>query len=518
MTAVPPGRLQRSLLVLAALLATGAGCYFTLLRSLPPLKVRSLSVGHLPRLPLKSKHARNPTRPLEGSSRCLGYASQRRPPLPPPPACPPPRLRPPAHQPPPAVMPQAEHVAVLRSFPPSSLQDLAAQRDVLVAYAAASPLAVAAGYCGAYILMQVGAGAESQAEVLPPGGADEWQDAGLPRLLGRSTHRPRWHHACVRIRQAPFAGPALPCRPLPSRAQYSFRCWRAGCGAYGAAACWWQVGRDLQGRDGMQTGRLEHGTSWRCGEVLSVGRCSPQPSCRACPFAHLLRHSLCAVVSTLGSCCCYCLSWTVGRPLAHALWPARLDQFAAEVAGAALVQWLSCSSLAQQPWRPALHCEPIWHRSRAEHGCVSQLQPHARRRFVTVPARPTVPVQRGATSCSTTSYSCESPPSCPTPLSTWPPPLWGCPSSPLRWVSCSSAGEGRGRVAGAGVGGAAGPCSHCRCAGVPCPCPGGAASKEPLPSPGSPCLAGTLLGCLPNNFVAVNTGSHLGELRSLSDL
>lgn len=30
--------------------------------------------------------------------------------------------------------------------------------------------------------------------------------------------------------------------------------------------------------------------------------------------------------------------------------------------------------------------------------------------------------------------------------------------------------------------------------------------------------AGTLLGCLPNNFFAVNAGSHLGELRSLSDL
>ena len=30
--------------------------------------------------------------------------------------------------------------------------------------------------------------------------------------------------------------------------------------------------------------------------------------------------------------------------------------------------------------------------------------------------------------------------------------------------------------------------------------------------------AGTLLGCLPNNFVAVNAGSHLGDLRSLSDL
>ncbi len=30
--------------------------------------------------------------------------------------------------------------------------------------------------------------------------------------------------------------------------------------------------------------------------------------------------------------------------------------------------------------------------------------------------------------------------------------------------------------------------------------------------------AGTLLGCLPNNFVAVNAGSRLGELQSLRDL
>ena len=30
--------------------------------------------------------------------------------------------------------------------------------------------------------------------------------------------------------------------------------------------------------------------------------------------------------------------------------------------------------------------------------------------------------------------------------------------------------------------------------------------------------AGTLVGCLPNNFVAVNAGSKLGELKSLADL
>ena len=53
---------------------------------------------------------------------------------------------------------QAEDLAVLRRFPPSSLQQLAAQRDVLLAYAAESPAAVAAGFCAAYLLMQVGAG------------------------------------------------------------------------------------------------------------------------------------------------------------------------------------------------------------------------------------------------------------------------------------------------------------------------------------------------------------------------
>ncbi len=33
-----------------------------------------------------------------------------------------------------------------------------------------------------------------------------------------------------------------------------------------------------------------------------------------------------------------------------------------------------------------------------------------------------------------------------------------------------------------------------------------------------PWLAGTLLGCLPNNAVAVNAGAHLSELQSLGDL
>lgn len=80
---------------------------------------------------------------------------------PPPPPLPPTRLLPalPALEPPspPSQHPQAGDLAVLRSFPPSSLQQLAAQRDVLKRYAAESPAAVAAGFCAAYLLMQVGA-------------------------------------------------------------------------------------------------------------------------------------------------------------------------------------------------------------------------------------------------------------------------------------------------------------------------------------------------------------------------
>lgn len=45
---------------------------------------------------------------------------------------------------------------MLRHFPPRTLPELAAQRDVLLAYAKASPAAVLGGYCAAYVLMQVG--------------------------------------------------------------------------------------------------------------------------------------------------------------------------------------------------------------------------------------------------------------------------------------------------------------------------------------------------------------------------
>lgn len=108
---------------------------------------------------------------------------------------------------------------MLRHWPPRSLPELAAQRDVLLAYAEAAPVPVAAGFCGAYVLMQ---------------------SCAIPGTLFLSL----------------LAG-----------------------GLYGV---------------------------WRGSLVV-------------------------AVVSTLGSCCCYGMSWAVGQPLAHALWPDRLDRYAAEV-------------------------------------------------------------------------------------------------------------------------------------------------------------------------------------------
>lgn len=114
---------------------------------------------------------------------------------------------------------QAEDIALLRAFPPRTLPQLAAQRDVLKRYAAAAPCSVLAGYCAAYVLMQT------------------------------------------------FAVPGTIMLSL-----------LAG-GLYG---------------------------TWRGAALV-------------------------AVVSTAGSCSCYCLSWVVGQPLARAAWAERVDKFAAEV-------------------------------------------------------------------------------------------------------------------------------------------------------------------------------------------
>ncbi|GMH43458.1 hypothetical protein BSKO_11380 [Bryopsis sp. KO-2023] len=41
--------------------------------------------------------------------------------------------------------------------------------------------------------------------------------------------------------------------------------------------------------------------------------------------------ALVTVVNAVGSSCCYSLSWCIGKPLAKALWPSRLDAFKREV-------------------------------------------------------------------------------------------------------------------------------------------------------------------------------------------
>ena len=90
---------------------------------------------------------------------------------------------------------------------------------------------------------------------------------------------------------------------------------------YGAAACWWQVCLCLL--VGHLAGVAGSLCNVRC-YSRSVPAAHPPAACRT--SIHL------AAVSTLGSCACYCLSWAVGQPLAHALWPDRLDRYAAEVA------------------------------------------------------------------------------------------------------------------------------------------------------------------------------------------
>ena len=49
---------------------------------------------------------------------------------------------------------QADELAVLRHFPPRTLPELAALREVLLAYRQRAPATVAVGFCGVYILMQ----------------------------------------------------------------------------------------------------------------------------------------------------------------------------------------------------------------------------------------------------------------------------------------------------------------------------------------------------------------------------
>jgi uncharacterized membrane protein YdjX (TVP38/TMEM64 family) len=234
---------------------------------------------------------------------------------------------------------QDEDIALLRAFPPRTLPQLAAQRDVLKRYAAAAPCAVLAGYCAAYVLMQTFA---------------------IPGTIMLSL----------------LAG-----------------------GLYGA---------------------------WKGAALV-------------------------AVVSTAGSCSCYCLSWAVGQPLARALWPERVDKFAAEV-GRRRLQLLNYIVFLR----------------------VTPILPNT---FINVAS-----------------------------------PIVGVPLAPFALGEPRSGGSAR-----------------CACAAPPrarhccrlC-CSRGSRGAPLLPLIahrwGWPSLAGTLLGCLPNNFVAVNAGSHLGDLTSLTDL
>jgi uncharacterized membrane protein YdjX (TVP38/TMEM64 family) len=46
----------------------------------------------------------------------------------------------------------------------------------------------------------------------------------------------------------------------------------------------------------------------------------------------------------------------------------------------------------------------------------------------------------------------------------------------------------------------------------------GSLAPSEVARPRRPLFAGTLLGCLPNNFMAAHAGDHLSDLHSLGDL
>jgi len=54
---------------------------------------------------------------------------------------------------------------------------------------------------------------------------------------------------------------------------------------------------------------------------------SPPPLPPPPLFPPLQGFALVAVISTLGSTSCYCLSWVIGRPIAQAIWQSKLDDF-----------------------------------------------------------------------------------------------------------------------------------------------------------------------------------------------
>ena len=165
---------------------------------------------------------------------------------------------------------QDEQAAILRNFPPRTLPDLVAQRDALLAFAAAEPGAVLAGFCATYILMQVRC-IPSCLHYRLSGSAQSL--VAVPRDLG-SFHTKKHAHVC------------RPAAPLPPRPPQTFA---------------------IPGTIMLS--------------LLAGGLYGPVRGA-----------VLVAAVSTAGSCACYSLSWAVGAPLARALWPARLERYAVEVA------------------------------------------------------------------------------------------------------------------------------------------------------------------------------------------
>lgn len=48
-------------------------------------------------------------------------------------------------------------------------------------------------------------------------------------------------------------------------------------------------------------------------------------------FGHAIGFVMTALISTVGSSCCYSMSWLLGRPLVQAIWPQKTEHFRNEV-------------------------------------------------------------------------------------------------------------------------------------------------------------------------------------------
>lgn len=98
-----------------------------------------------------------------------------------------------------------------------------------------------------------------------------------------------------------------------------------------------------------------------------------------------------AAVSTLGSCTCYSLSWLLGKQLAHAVWPGKLEKFAAEVSQQQHSWQAGGAGLRTPSAAPCMQCVASvpWHMSIGGHVsygwavrpcCCFHVQVSARRR------------------------------------------------------------------------------------------------------------------------------------------